>query len=115
MKDTVLTQVLPAEGVRQKLMLPREQSLKRWFSFLDHPVKSIPEGVDVRADTAGNLITLQIMPKTKGSVKELRLTFDGGGRISRFVIEEQNRDRTVINFRNFRTNTGLTDNDFHVD
>ncbi len=115
LNDTVLTMVLPTEGIRQKMVLPREESLKRWFAHLERPVKALPDGVDVRAEASGAYVTLQILPKKKGTVKELRIIFLENGRISRLVIEEQNRDRTVINFRNMRTNVGLTEKDFHLD
>jgi outer membrane lipoprotein carrier protein len=115
LRDTLLTMVLPSEGVRQKIMLPREESLKRWFTVLDSPVTNIPAGVDVRAETRGKQVTLKIMPRKNGTVKELRITFLENDGISRLVIEERNNDRTVINFRNMRKNVGLTERDFHLE
>jgi outer membrane lipoprotein carrier protein len=115
LRDTALTMFLPAENVRQSIILPPEQSLRRWFAGLDHPATSLPDGVDVRAETRDKLITLQITPRQKGAVKELRLTFLENGNLSRLVIEEQNKDRTVLNFRGMRKNVGLTEKDFRLE
>jgi outer membrane lipoprotein carrier protein len=115
LRDTAMTVILPNDGERQKIILPREESLKRWFSYLDHPVKSLPDGVDVKAGMEGKYVTLQIIPRKKGSVRELRITFLENGSISRLIIEERNNDRTVINFRNMRKNSGLTDKDFSME
>lgn len=115
LSDTLMTMVLPAEGVRQKMVLPREESLKRWFTYLERPVKALPDGVDVRAETRGRNVTVQIFPKKKGTVKELKVTFLENGKISRLAIEERNGDRTVISFRNMRTNIGLTEKDFRLE
>lgn len=48
-------------------------------------------------------------------MKELRLTFLENGNLSRLVIEEQNRDRTVLNFRSMHKNVGLTEKDFRLE
>ncbi len=115
LRDTSLTMVLPKEGVRQKIMLPREESLKRWFNILDSPVTAVPAGVDVRAESRGRCVTLKITPGQRGNVRELRITFLENEGISRLVIEERNNDRTVINFRNMKKNVGLTDKDFYLE
>ncbi|HET6419935.1 MAG TPA: outer membrane lipoprotein carrier protein LolA [Geobacteraceae bacterium] len=115
LRDTSLAMVLPKEGVRQKIMLPGEESLKRWFGLLDSPVAAVPAGVDVRAETRGRYVTLKIVPGKKGSVRELRVTFLENEGISRLVIEERNNDRTVINFRNMKKNVGLKEKDFYLE
>ena len=115
LEDTDLTMVLPTEGVRQKIVLPREESLKSWFDHLERPVKEIPDGVEVFARRAGKNVILQIFPKKKGAVKEMRITFRDNGRITRLMIAERNGDQTVINFRNMKVNVGLKDQDFHLE
>jgi outer membrane lipoprotein carrier protein len=115
LRDTALTMFLPAENIRQNIILPPDQSLRRWFANLDHPATSLPDGVEVRAETRDKLTTLQITPRQKGAVKELRLTFLENGNLSRLVIEEQNRDRTTLNFRTMRKNVGLTEKDFRLE
>jgi outer membrane lipoprotein carrier protein len=115
LRDTALAIFLPSENVRNNIILPPEQSLRRWFVNLDRPVTSLPDGVQVRAETRGKNTTLQITPRQKGAVKELQLTFLENGNLSRLVIEEQNRDRTVLNFRNMRKNVGLTEKDFRLE
>ncbi len=115
LRDTALAMFLPAENVRNNIILPPEQSLRRWFAHLDRPVTSLPDGVEVRAETRDKMTTLQITPRQKGAVKELRLTFLENGNISRLVIEEQNRDRTILNFRSMRKNVGLTEKDFRLE
>jgi outer membrane lipoprotein carrier protein len=115
LKDNSLTLKLPNEGIRQKIALPSEQGLGRWFEFLDHPVKALPDGFDIRAERRGGAIFLQITPRKKGAMKELQLVFQQGGELQRLVIEENNRDKTVITFSNMKKNTGLSEKDFHLD
>jgi len=115
LKDNSLTLKLPSEGIRQKMTLPPEQGLSRWFKFLDRPVKVLPEGFDIRAERRGGTIFLQISPLKKGAMKELQLVFQQGGALKRLVIEENNRDKTVITFSNMKKNTGLSEKDFHLD
>jgi outer membrane lipoprotein carrier protein len=115
LRDTSLAMFLPAENVRNNIVLPPEQSLRRWFAYLGRPATFLPEGVDVRAETRDKLTILQITPRHKGAVKELRLTFLENGNLSRLVIEERNRDRTVLNFRSMRKNVGLTEKDFRLE
>lgn len=114
LKDNTLSLKLPNEAERQKMVLPAEQGLSRWFAFLDRPVKSMPGGFDVRAEKRGTILSLRILPRAKGAMKELQVTFREDGRLIRLVIEENNGDRTVIGFRNVKKNTGLTDKDFQL-
>jgi outer membrane lipoprotein carrier protein len=114
LKDNTLSLKLPNEAERQNMVLPAEQGLSRWFAFLARPVKSIPGGFDVRAEKRGTVLSLRILPKTKGALKELLVVFREDGRLVRLVIEENNGDRTVIGFRNVKKNTGLTDKDFQL-
>jgi len=115
LKNTELTILYPREGTRQKLALPPEEGLGAWFGHLDQPMKSLPEGVEVRAERHGETCVIRIAPKGKGGVKELALTFFEDGRIRRLVIEEQNGDSTSIAFRNMKKNVGLTDKDFRLE
>jgi len=114
LKDNTLSLKLPNEAERQKMVLPAEQGLARWFAFLDRPVKSMPGGFDVRAEKRGSIFSLRIFPRAKGAMKELQVTFREDGRLVRLVIGENNGDRTVIGFRNVKKNTGLTDKDFQL-
>ncbi len=75
----------------------------------------LPEGVDIRAERRGGAITLRIIPAAKRGVKELKVTLYEDGRPRRLVIEEQNRDRTVINFLRVKKNVGLTEKDFRLE
>lgn len=115
LKDTTLTLKLPNEGVRQKMTLPREQGLGRWITFLDRPVRSIPDGFDIRAEKRGETVTLQIIPRQKGAMKEIQLSLWQDGRLKRLVLEENNRDRTVIIFHHMKKNAGLTERDFRLE
>ena len=114
LKDNSLTLKLPNDGIRQKMTLPPEQGLGRWFKFLDHPVKSLPDGFDVRAERRDGTVFLQITPRKKGAMKELQLVFQQGGELKRLVIEENNRDKTTITFSNMKKNTGLSEKDFNL-
>lgn len=115
LKDNVLNLFLPAEGIRQKTILPAEEGLLRWLVLLDRPLTSLPEGLEVQADRQGETIHLTILPKSGKGVRELRLTLHEDGRPKRLAIEERNRDRTEITFRNVRKNVGLTEKDFRVE
>lgn len=115
LKDNTLTLKFPNEGERQKMTLPPEQGLGRWFRFLDQPVRGMPEGFDVRADKRGNVVVLRISPRSGGALKVLELTFLEAGRLKKLVIEENNRDKTVITFHRMKRNAGLTDKDFRLE
>lgn len=115
LKNNTLTMKLPNEGERQKVTLPPEQGLGRWFELLDRPVKSLPEGFHIRADKRGDTVSLRIAPSGKGAVKELEISFREEGRLRRLVIEENNGDRTVITFQGMKRNSGLTDKDFGLE
>lgn len=115
LRDNVLTMRLPEQGVTDRIVLPPDESLEKWFAYLAKPLTALPEGVEARAERQGRNWSLQLFPKGKGGVKELQINFDGEGKIQRLVIEERNRDRTVIRFANMRRNAGLKDKDFQLD
>jgi outer membrane lipoprotein carrier protein len=115
LNDNVLTVRYPKEGITDRVALPANEGLQKWFTFLGHPVTALPDGVDVRAERQGDLWTLSVLPGKKGGVKELRLVYDGEGKIRTLSIVEQNGDRTVIKFNNLRRNAGLKEQDFQVD
>jgi len=115
LKNDSLLLKLPKEGIRQKLALPSEQGLGHWFEFLDRPVKALPAGFDIRAERREGTIFLQIVPRKKGAMKELQLVFLQGGELKRLIIEENNRDKTVITFSKMKKNTGLSEKDFRLD
>jgi outer membrane lipoprotein carrier protein len=115
LKDATLTLKLPNEGVRQKVTLPREQGLGNWIAFLGRPVRNIPDGFDIRAEKGGETVSLVIAPRKKGAMKEIQLSLWQDGRLKRLVLEENNRDRTVIIFHNVKKNVGLTERDFRLE
>jgi len=115
LKDNTLTLKLPNEGERQKMTLPTEQGLGRWFKFLDRPVRSLPEGFDIRAEKRSETVILRISPRKRGAMKELELSFLEDGRLKKLVIEENNRDKTVITFHKMKKNIGLTEKDFRLE
>ena len=115
LKNNVLTVRYPKEGITDRITIPPEEGLEKWFTYLARPVTTLPEGVEVKAERQGDLWNLRILPGSKGGVKELRLVFDGDGRIKILTIAEQNSDRTVIKFHNLRRNAGLKEQDFQVD
>ena len=115
LKDNTLTMLLPAEGIRQKTVLPPEEGLRHWFSLFDRPVTRLPDGVEIHADRRGDTVTLRIIPAGRKGVKEIRFTLFDDGRPRRLAIEEQNRDRTVITFQKVRKNVGLAEKDFRIE
>lgn len=115
LRDNVLTMVFPADNVRQQTVLPPDEGLLRWFTMLDKPVTKLPEGMDLRAERTGEGLLLVLKPKGKRGVKELQILLQTDGRPKRLVIEEQNRDRTVMTFRNVKKNVGLSEKDLRLE
>jgi outer membrane lipoprotein carrier protein len=115
LRNNTIDLYLVKENINQHMVLPPEQSLKHWFAFLAKPVTSLPEGVEVKAEQRGGGYTLQITPRTRGQVKRFTVTVLEDGRLKRLAIEEQNSDRTVIEFQQIRKNTGLTDREFRLE
>lgn len=115
LKDSTIEIAGGPEGKRNRIVLPPEQGLGRWFSKLVAPVTSLPEGVSIQADLSNSLYTLTITPQGKGQVKELVISFLADGTIRRLMILEQNGDRATMTFRNLRRNIGLTDREFRLE
>lgn len=114
MQDNVLTIRLPEQGMTDRMVLPPEQSLEKWMTFLSRPITTLPEGMEVKGVRQGDSWTVHILPSGTGGVKELQITFDLEGRIRRLAIEERNRDRTVIRFTSMHRNVGLKEKDFRL-
>ncbi|MBT1071475.1 LolA family protein [Pelotalea chapellei] len=114
LRDNVVEQIT-GTGDRNRIVLPPEQGLKRWFSKIAEPITVMPEGMKVLADKSGAVYTVTIMPQGKGQVRELVITFQEDGVIKRLVIAEQNGDRAVMTFRKVRKNIRLTEKDFRLE
>lgn len=112
LKDSTVEQVVGNKGDRNRIVLPPEQGLKHWFSKMNSTVKTVPEGVDVKADLTAGLYTVTISPNNKGQIKELVISFMADGLIKRLVIGEQNGDKAVMTFKKIHINSGLTEKDF---
>ncbi|WP_243689079.1 hypothetical protein [Geotalea toluenoxydans] len=67
LRDNVLTMRLPEQGVTDRIVLPPEESLDKWFSYLAKPMTKLPEGMEVRADRQGSTWNVQLSPKGKWS------------------------------------------------
>lgn len=116
LKDSTIEIAGGPEGKRNRIVLPPEQGLGRWFSKLLAPVTSLPEGVSIQADLSNSVYTLTVTPQGKGGqVKELVISFLADGTIRRLMILEQNGDRATMTFRNLRRNIGLTDREFRLE
>jgi outer membrane lipoprotein carrier protein len=115
LRANVMTLWLPEQGEIQRVVLPPENGLDKWLAYLDKPVSEAPEGVDLKAEQKNNIWTLRVSPLKKTGMKELQLSFDMKGQISRIVIAENNGDRTDIKFSNLRRNVGLKDKDLVQD
>lgn len=115
LRDNTIEQVMGTGGERNRIVLPPEQGLKRWFDRLAAPITALPEGIGVQADATGPLYTVTITPHGKGQVRELVITFLEDGTIRRLVIVEQNGDRAMMTFKKVRRNVGLTDRDFRLE
>jgi outer membrane lipoprotein carrier protein len=115
LENSDLTIYYPAQKSRQKISLPAQEGLGQWFTYLDKPITSLPEGVQMQANRQGESCTLRITPEGKKGVRELTLLFQNDGRIRKIVIEEQNGDSNTITFRNMKKNVGLTDKEFRLE
>jgi outer membrane lipoprotein carrier protein len=115
LRDTVVEQSSGRDGEKNRIILPPDQGLKKWFSKLASPVTTQPEGVVIQADLTNGLYTLAIAPKGRGQIKELAITFQDDGTVRRLTITEQNGDRATMTFKKVRRNVGLSDKDFRLD
>ena len=115
LQDNVMTLRLVEQGVTDRIVLPPDESLRKWLDYLAKPLHSLPEGMEVKAERRGKLWTLRILPHGKGAVAQLTLSFDQDGTVSRIDIEERNKDRTTLKFTKMRRNVGLQDKDFKVE
>lgn len=115
LRDSTIEQVMGNGTERNRIVLPAEQGLRRWFSKIAVPITAMPEGMAVQADVTGPLYTVTIAPQGQGQVKELVVTFQEDGTIKRLVIGERSGDRAVMTFRKVRRNIGLTEKDFRLD
>lgn len=115
LRDSTIEQVMGNGSDRNRIVLPPEQGLKRWFSRISVPISSLPEGMAVQADVTGPIYTVTISPQGKGQIRELVVTFQEDGTVKRLVIRERNGDRAVMTFRKVRRNVGLTEKDFKLD
>jgi len=115
LRNNVLDLFLVKEKISQHLVLPPEEGLQKWFTFLAKPVTSLPDGVDVRAEQRGTVHSLRITPRGGGQVKSFSVTFLEDGRLRKLVIEERNGDRTAIEFQKMRKNVGLSERHFLLD
>ena len=114
LNDTVLKLFFPREKRTSQIVLPPDQSLRHWFAYLANPVKALPDGVDVKADQQGDLLSVAISPRSSGQVREFTVTLQTDGIIRKLVIVERSGDRTIITFNRVRRNTGLTEKDFRI-
>lgn len=113
MRDSAVVVETPGQE-RQKIPLSPDESLQRWLTWLAKPVTTLPEGVEVRGEEQGGIVTLTISPK-KGQMQSFTVAFLQEGTLRRLTIEERNGNRTTITFRNMRKNSGLAARDFRLD
>ena len=115
LKDTVLLQRLGTQGELQRIVLPPEQGLSRWFATLAKPVTAVPEGMEVRAEQNNSQTSVTIRPAKNGQLKELTVVLYDDGTVRKLVLEERGGDKTTMTFRKTRKNIGLTDADFRLE
>ena len=115
LKDTVLQQRLGNQGELQRIVLPPEQGLSRWFATLAKPITAVPEGMEVRAEQTGSQTSVTIRPAKGGQLKELTVVLHDDGTVRKLVLEERAGDKTVMTFRKTRKNVGLSEADFRLE
>lgn len=114
LNDAVIEQVMGGSNERSRIILPPEQGLKGWFVRFNQPVKSIPDGMNIQSDLTGSVYTVNVLPKSKGQIKQLSIVFQQDGTIKKIAITEKNGDRSTMLFKNIKRNTGLTARDFRL-
>lgn len=115
LKDTVLLQRLGNQGELQRIVLPPEQGLSRWFATLAKPITAVPEGMEVRADQTGSQTSVTIRLAKGGQLKEVTVVLYDDGTVRKLVLEERGGDKTVMTFRKTRKNIGLSEADFRLE
>ena len=115
LKDTVLLQRLGNQGELQRIVLPPEQGLSRWFATLAKPITAVPEGMEVRAEQTGSQTSVTIRPAKGGQLKEVTVVLYDDGTVRKLVLEERGGDKTVMTFRKTRKNIGLSEADFRLE
>ncbi|TWJ18996.1 LolA family protein [Geobacter argillaceus] len=115
MRDSIIEQAVERSGKPNRIPLPPEQGLRRWFDNLSRPLTAVPEGMQVRAELNNGVYTLAIVPPGAGQVRELVLAFLEDGTLRRLVIEERSGDRSSITFKRLKRNQGLSERDFRLE
>ncbi len=115
MRDSIIEQAVERSDKPNRIPLPPEQGLRRWFDNLSRPLTAVPEGMKVRAELNNGVYTLAIVPAGTGQVRELVLAFLEDGTLRRLVIEERSGDRSSITFKRLKRNQGLTERDFRLE
>jgi outer membrane lipoprotein carrier protein len=114
LRDGTIEQQL-GSGERNRTVLPPDQGLKQWLERFSMPLTAVPVGMAVQADLTGAVYSLTITPQGKGQVREVAISFHEDGTFRKLTISERNGDRTVMNFRKVRRNSGLTEKDFRLE
>jgi len=114
LKDNHLEQRVGQGGELQRMVLPPDQGLRHWFSLLDKPLTRLPDGLKVRAEVQQGIYTVVVLPGEQGQMREITIQFLEDGTMRRLVLEERNGDKTVMQFKNLRKNTGLSETDFRI-
>ncbi len=115
LNDSVLEQRIGSAGELQRINLPPEQGLKKWFSDISKPIISVPEGIRVSADLTSGIYSVSIAPAKKGQLKEITIQFTPEGIIRKLLLEENSGDRTTIILKRLKRNVGLTNADFRLE
>ncbi len=115
LKDTVLQQRMGQNGDLQRIVLPSEQGLSHWFSTVARPVTKVPDGIEIRAEQAGQQTTVLIRPNSGGQLKELMVSLHNDGTVRKLILLERTGDRTEMNFHKIKKNVGLTEADFSLE
>lgn len=102
-------EVFPIEGQLGSLAaspIPKLEVLSRYFAFHDIELKR--EGLPENA----TLVRLEpINPEIAKHVQEVRVILDGRGLVWEFEMTDADGERTIIHFRNLKTDVGLKPED----
>lgn len=115
LRDTTIEFSLPQDKNHQQIALPADEGLRHWLVLLAKPITSLPDGMEVKAERAGDTQSVTITPRKSGQVRTFVITSGNDGRLRKLVIEERNGNRTAITFQKLRANVGLQDKDFRVE
>jgi outer membrane lipoprotein-sorting protein len=115
LNEGVLLIYFPDEKVAQRYQVAGNPALAKWLLFFQNPIETLGEKIRLQEEKAGEVV-LGIDPAEDLAVfQEIRITVDTSNWMpKRLEMVEKNGDRTTINYRNVRINSGIPASSFKL-